>query len=183
MPRTLRPMYEPTTDLEALFRAPQSPIAASEIGSLFRKAREAHADTVRHLIEVGNKLREVRDSIPHGGWLLWVKQHESDLGFGERTARVLMSAALTYRQSTADLSDDEAAKLNRRIWGNERETSLLPRPASLGYFLRFLNWTEQHSLADVIPLVDQDETIRSQLRQRISDTRVWLDGLERHLAA
>ena len=126
------------------------------IGSLFQRARASHIDTVRYLLECGQKLIEQKEATPFGEWLLWVKRHQQILGFNDRTARRLMDAARRYRSSTTDLDDDSAAKLNRLIWGNEPEISPYePRPL-IGYASRVSEWTARHAPEEADDLTDEE---------------------------
>jgi hypothetical protein len=83
-------------------------ISAEEIGGLFKKANGS-------LLECGHRLLAKRTSMQHGEWLPWLEANSEILGFGERTAQLLIKAAKTFPQLTSDLPD---AELNRLIWGN-----------------------------------------------------------------
>jgi phage N-6-adenine-methyltransferase len=89
---------------------------AIEIGDLYRKGKSSMVDSVRYLIEAGQQLAAKKGSLGHGAWLPWLEANADALGFGERTARLLMGGA--NRKLTADLSEEDALSLNREIWGN-----------------------------------------------------------------
>jgi hypothetical protein len=94
-----------------------SPVA---IGDLFLQARATHVESVSYLFECGRRLQQKRESLKRGDWLPWLRANEQMLGFGERTAQLLMKASATNPQLTSDLPPAEAAAINRRIWGNDR---------------------------------------------------------------
>jgi hypothetical protein len=60
--------------------------AAKRIGDAYRKGVDAYQETGRLLIAQ-------KDRLGHGEWLPWLKANETALGFGERTARMLMQWA------------------------------------------------------------------------------------------
>jgi ParB family chromosome partitioning protein len=100
---------------------------ASAIGGLFRKAHATHVDSVRYLFQCGERLREKKTTLSHGGWLPWLEANREILGFGERTAQLLIKGANSNPQLasdsqnpklTADLPPAECLKINRKIWGN-----------------------------------------------------------------
>lgn len=91
---------------------------AIQIGDLYRKGKSSMVDSVRYLVEAGQRLVAKKDSLRHGEWLPWLEANADALGSGERTGRLLMSGA--NRKLTADLSEEDALRLNREIWGNSR---------------------------------------------------------------
>lgn len=104
-----------------------SDLSAQEIGRLFRRAHATHVDSVRYLIQCGECLQQKRERLAHGEWLPWLEANREALGFGERTARMLMAGArsnpqlledASNRKLTADLPPAECLKINRKIWGN-----------------------------------------------------------------
>jgi hypothetical protein len=96
-----------------------------EIGILYRKAQGAIVDSVRCLIEVGARLTEKKNSLPHGAWLPWLDEYVDALGFTESTAQRLMKAAANPAL-TRDLTEADALKISRLIWGNAPRA--LPKP-------------------------------------------------------
>jgi hypothetical protein len=89
---------------------------AIEIGDLYRKGKSSMAESVRYLIEAGRMLKAKQDSLNHGEWLPWLEANEEALGFGERTARMLMRGS--NRKLTSDLTEEKALQISREIWGN-----------------------------------------------------------------
>jgi len=76
---------------------------AIQIGDLYRKGKSSMVDSVRYLVEAGQRLVAKKDSLRHGEWLPWLEANADALGFGERTARLLMGGA--NRKLTADFFD------------------------------------------------------------------------------
>jgi Protein of unknown function (DUF3102) len=104
---------------------------ASEIGRLYRQAKSSFVNSVKALIECGERLKAQKDKLSHGEWLPWLQANESELGFTDRTARMLMDAASrpfsTKRKLASDLTEVEALDISRQIWGHrepEPNTSL-----------------------------------------------------------
>ena len=94
--------------VKALIPVSNLDVSPEAIGGLFRKANGS-------LLECGHRLLAKRISMQHGEWLPWLEANSEILGFGERTAQLLIKAAKTSPQLTSDLPD---AELNRLIWGN-----------------------------------------------------------------
>jgi ParB family chromosome partitioning protein len=88
---------------------------AIEIGKWYSKI--GVVENVKAAIECGTRLKLKKDVLDHGEWLPWLEVNADVLGFGERTARLLMSAA--KRKLTADLGEEEARHILREIWGNK----------------------------------------------------------------
>jgi len=100
--------------------------AAVVIGDLFRTAESLRSEAKRCLVEAvgyyllcGEALKNQKLSLKHGEWLEWLQEKAAVLGFGDRTARLLMRAAKKWK-STSDLTPDEAAVINREMWNNNR---------------------------------------------------------------
>lgn len=91
---------------------------AANIGALFRKAHATHVDSVRYLIECGQRLQAKRESLKHGEWLPWIAANKEALGFGESTARKLIAGTVRYQELATDLAPADALKINRAIWGH-----------------------------------------------------------------
>ena len=90
---------------------------AIEIGQLYQKAVHSLVDSVKYLIECGQRLTEKKASMEHGRWLPWLTNNQSVLGFSHpRTAQKLMKIANT--PSTALLEPAEALQISRQVWGN-----------------------------------------------------------------
>jgi hypothetical protein len=61
---------------------------AAAIGHLYRKARASIIDSVHCLIEAGHRLTVKKQSLPHGHWLMWLKDNADALGFEDRRTAV-----------------------------------------------------------------------------------------------
>jgi hypothetical protein len=93
---------------------------AVAIGKLYRLGRQSMVESVRHLIEVGIRLKQKKDSLGHGEWLAWLEDNADVLGFEtRRTASRLMKAA-EHAKWVVNVPFDEvdAQRVNRIIWGN-----------------------------------------------------------------
>lgn len=91
--------------------------SAAEIGELYRRARASVVESVRCLIEAGERLRAQKAKLPHGAWLPWLANNADVLGFeSPSTASRLMRAS----KMCAGAQYDEARALDicRRIWGH-----------------------------------------------------------------
>ena len=150
----------------------------ADIHSAYQTARSQQAASVLSLIECGRLLLAVKATTPHGEWLLWVKANEAELGFGDRTARRLMAAATEYRTLASDLSAEDAAQLQRSIWGHEPSISALPAGPPVSYLQRFVGWAAKHDLAEFDELYGED---RATALRHIAQARAWLTGLEARL--
>jgi DUF3102 family protein len=65
-----------------------------EIGELYRKGKVSMVDSVRYLIEAGQRLAAKKGSLRHGEWLQWLTKNADALGFESRfTAAKLIRAA------------------------------------------------------------------------------------------
>jgi hypothetical protein len=93
--------------------------AAVEIGTLYRKGREAILESVDYNLQAGRKLIEKKGSMPHGEWVTWLQANADVLGFTHRTtASRLMKAAAANDASTHPLNEAEAIRITRKLWGN-----------------------------------------------------------------
>jgi hypothetical protein len=89
------------------------------IGTLYRKGREAMLDSVKYSLQAGRKLIQKKASMPHGKWGPWLRANADLLGFKHRTtASRLMKTAASNDASTHHLSEAEAIRINRKLWGN-----------------------------------------------------------------
>ena len=95
---------------------------AVEIGRRWARGNASIADGIRDHLECGQRLlakkRALQETHGHGCWLPWLKANETILGFGERTAQKLMRAAETNTTLAADMTEDKALEINRRMWGH-----------------------------------------------------------------
>ena len=97
---------------------------AVRVGQLYVWARSSIVVSVKYLMECGRALSQKKEFLSgHGRWLPWLIANESTLGFGERTARMLMAAS--NRQLTSDLDETGATQISREIWGNALSRRLL----------------------------------------------------------
>jgi phage N-6-adenine-methyltransferase len=91
---------------------------AAVIGELYRKARASVADSVRYLIEAGQRLARKKGELPHGSWRPWLEANADALGFDtSRTAQRLIEVAIKYDASVA-FTDQKAIEISRTIWGH-----------------------------------------------------------------
>ena len=86
-------------------RAPPSILRfliAEKVRSSAERIRERVKKTVENIIEVGNELLAVKESLDHGHFLPWLK---AEFGWSERTARNFMAIAEHFGKSAkfADL--------------------------------------------------------------------------------
>lgn len=100
-------------------------LSAGAIGQLFQRAHGSHQESVQCLIEAGRRLRDIKRDLSHGEWQKWVLANREALGFGLQTAQRLMNAAKTSPATL--LNDEDAAELNRRIWGHLSRDAGMPK--------------------------------------------------------
>jgi hypothetical protein len=97
---------------------------AAEIGALFERSGGMMVDAIAARIECGEKLLAKKGEQGHGCWLGWLKANRKVLGFGEDAAERMMRAARANSASTRKMTEAEALKLSRSMWGNA------PKPKS-----------------------------------------------------
>jgi len=90
---------------------------AVAFGELYARSNSSFVDAVQLRLQCGQGLAEKKATMAHGEWGPWLAANEDILGFGERTARMLMVAA--KRKLTSDLDVPEALSLSRRMWGHK----------------------------------------------------------------
>ncbi len=74
---------------------------ADKLRNAADRIRERVKKTVEDIIEVGNDLLAVKDALPHGQFLPWIK---AEFGWSERTAQNFMSVAEQFKSAKiADL--------------------------------------------------------------------------------
>lgn len=95
---------------------------AVAIGKLYDRARKSMVDSVKDIIEAGRQLTSKKLEVGHGEWLPWLKRNAETLGFRDRTANAMMKGAQDNPQLTADLTETDAAKINKSIWSNKPKT-------------------------------------------------------------
>jgi Protein of unknown function (DUF3102) len=92
---------------------------AAEIGRLYGEARSGMVASVCRLVEAGQRLADKKAELGHGRWLPWLTANADALGFGERTAQLLIKGAQTANPKLAsDLTETAARQLNRMFWGH-----------------------------------------------------------------
>jgi len=108
-----------------LRRAALADKEAAEIGTLYTKAKVSFVESVRSLDRIGQKLTEKKTDLAHGEWLVWLEANADLLGFGERTAQLLMKGHAKLKEKlTADLTEAEAIYLNRLFWNNAHRAAI-----------------------------------------------------------
>jgi phage N-6-adenine-methyltransferase len=91
---------------------------AIEIGDLYRKGKSSMVDSVRYLVEAGQRLITKKDGLRHGEWLPWLEANADVLGFDSpRTAQLLMRGAEKAKLAS-HLDEDAAVRISREIWGH-----------------------------------------------------------------
>lgn len=111
---------------QSIARTSSPDLSPDTIGGLFRQAHATHIESVRFLIECGQLLKAKKDSLNFREWLPWLEENREALGFGERTAQLLMKAADSNPQLTSDLTPADVLRINRGIWGNSPEKRAAP---------------------------------------------------------
>jgi hypothetical protein len=101
---------------------------ASEIGRLYRQAKSNFVDSVKLLIECGERLKAQKGKLSHGEWLPWVEANRGKLGFGLSTADKLMRGANS--PLTTNLTEAQAVTISRQIWGNREPEPSKPHSAN-----------------------------------------------------
>lgn len=97
---------------------PNADADAVEIGDLYRKARSSIVDSIRYLIEAGQRLTKKKEKVGHGRWLPWLEANADVLGFDtRRTAARLMDVAEKW-DASVPFDDQEALAISRQIWGH-----------------------------------------------------------------
>jgi hypothetical protein len=85
---------------------------ANKVRSAADRIRERVKKTVEDIIEVGNDLLAVKEALPHGQFLPWLK---AEFGWGERSAQNFMSVAEKFKSAKiADLLPSHAASAGAR---------------------------------------------------------------------
>ena len=157
-------------------------LSAEGIGVLYKRARSSHVDSVKHLLACGNALIEVKKTLDHGTWMIWLSEHKEELGFHDRTARKLMLGASKW-PSTANLDDDGAVKISRQVWCNEPPPKVDIEEHSKEYrqLLRTFEWMKSHPAWTVNSSLSRAEA--AELRNSLNDAREWIVSLERAITA
>lgn len=92
---------------------------AVQMGSLYESGGKSFIDAVVARLHCGELLISKKSEVGRGAWQQWLKDNRATLGFGDRAARQMMSAA--KRQSTTVLkTEDEARQISKGMWGNNK---------------------------------------------------------------
>jgi phage N-6-adenine-methyltransferase len=103
---------------EQLIVLPDKDQEAIVIGDLYRKARSSMVNSVKYLVEAGQRLIAKKETLNHGEWLPWLEANADVLGFeNPRTSQHLMKLASKYDVDVV-FDEAEALRLNRLAWGN-----------------------------------------------------------------
>jgi hypothetical protein len=97
---------------------------AAEIAELFERGGGLMVDAIKARLECGHRLIAKKQEQGHGCWLQWLKANRKVLGFGEDAAERMMRAARANSALTRNMTEAEALKLSRNLWGNA------PKPKS-----------------------------------------------------
>jgi hypothetical protein len=142
---------------------------AVRIGALYRKGQEAIRESIKYHLQAGRKLIQKKQSMPHGGWVRWLRANAYALGFRHRTtASRLMKAAAGNDALTHPLREVEAIRINRRLWGN-----LAAVTTPKGQFNEIVRQTKA-PLAKFAPIDIADEciaTVRTTIERAIIGLR------------
>ncbi len=93
---------------------------AIAIGEIYGRIRLSFIESVEAQIECGHRLAEKKAKLAHGMWQRWFDANADALGFGERTARMLMKAAAVAKRKPASVLDmSDAFKISRQMWGHK----------------------------------------------------------------
>lgn len=96
---------------------------AVAIGNLCEKAKGSIVDSVKYLIEAGQKLTIKKDEVGHGNWLSWLKANKDALGIevqknGCKAAERLIKLAKANPTLTSDFTETQASQISKSVWGN-----------------------------------------------------------------
>jgi len=156
------------------------------IGRLFKLAHSSHIDSVRYLVQCGEALHAVKESIGYGEWMIWLKENQKELGFDDRAARRMMQAAKDAAKewsSTSEVHQDWAVRVNRQIWGNQPPPKIEIEEHSKEYrqLMRMAEWMRDHPAWTVNSSLSRVEA--ADIRSALTDAREWIVSLERAITA
>jgi len=89
-------------------------VTANEINAEYELARTSMVDSANRILNVGGMLIDVKKSLPHGEFILWV---EANCNF-TRFAAAKMMSGFSNVESTTHLDENTAAQISRQTWGN-----------------------------------------------------------------
>lgn len=154
----------------------QNSLSPRDIGQLYSLACTEQVHSILRLIACGEALLVHKAGLCHGEWMLWLKEHQQDLGFTDRTARRLMVAA-RKRASTSNLSLEDATALSRLIWNNNvLEEDEPENTATFRRLAQVANWISSHEVKDCAYELTTAEIMK--LRPTLAQIRAWLEQLE-----
>lgn len=95
---------------------------AVEIGEIYEGSRSSIVESVRGLIECGQRLIAKKAQLPRGAWLPWLADNADVLGFNiNSTPQRLMKLARENSALAQNLEEPaEALRISREIWGHEQ---------------------------------------------------------------
>jgi hypothetical protein len=110
---------------------------AIAIGRLCEKAKGSIVDSVKYLIEAGQKLAKKKDEVGHGEWLPWLKANADTLGFAVQknachTAARLIKLANPNHAPARDFTETEASQISKSVWGHTKRKASKPRESKRG---------------------------------------------------
>lgn len=145
---------------------------SAQIAEWVNKGRQSQRDSLQYLLLAGQALRDQKASLKAGEWLLWLKAHESELGFGIRTAQYLMRAALNAKLPS-HLDDDQVSAICANIWRKDADVEPHEAPKVFGAIERLLAFTRKHSPSELLSVQE-----RTQLAAYLAQLRTWLSEAE-----
>jgi DNA N-6-adenine-methyltransferase (Dam) len=169
---------------------------AVEIGSLYQKIKGDGDERAFRLRDLGNALLRKKESLEHGSWLAWLRDHQGVLGFSEHRALKLIDGAQwmasNWRQvdqledilTNPNPSDDEL----RRAEEIKAAISSQFRPAYKGTLGRWnTEWFTPRPFPDmarnVMGAIDLDPASNAVAQETIRAGVYFdktLNGLKRH---
>ena len=124
-------------------------------------------ESMTYLVEAGNRLIAKKDSLARGEWLPWLETNAEVLGFeSRRTASRLMAAALQWGVN-APFEENEALRLNRVVWGNEKDTMNQPKESALDRAKDFYRTNPAAKLADASKVTGVCQSTASVARKEL----------------
>ena len=146
---------------------------ATAIGQLYHKAKSSFVDGLKYYVECGAKLKVAKDSMPHGEWIPWIGLHKEKLGFGESTARRLIS--VSKRALTPDLNEPEALVICNEMWRNSNHRAIGTGENDWHTPLKYIN-----AAREVMGVIDLDPASSDEAQIKIDAERYFTpkhDGL------
>ena len=98
---------------------------AAEIGHLYQQARGSLIASVRFAIACGERLAAKKASLPHGGWLPWLRDNADVLGFDSRRTATRLMALAANETLASHLDEAGALAISRQLWGHQTQDLVL----------------------------------------------------------